>query len=332
MSSAKAISMRDMTNIDIALSDNTTASQTLAAPLNLVATANGSSQIDLTWTNNSGTAIEVWRSLTSGSGFELIHTTAVDATAYSDTGRDPETTYYYQVRANNGMMTSAYSNEDSATTEAAPSYAFENALDFDGVNDFVSLGSTISFTGDFTWVVYVNHDVSTNQNLLAGSTSGHLLQIRGNSTIRVNFGGSAANKDFIIPSFPWSNGWHQIVITRSGTTGRVHVDGVESPTGPLSVSDGTHELKVIGASHSFSGDWDGKIDELYTWDGVVATGANATTIYDSGNALDPESVLGIATNAWRFNNTSGTILTALRGGVNGNLNNFIDPDSAWIPH
>lgn len=93
-----------------------------AAPSNLVATAFSSTQIDLTWTDNSTNELSflIERSLTSGSGFSNIYTSAADSTSYSNTGLTPSTTYYYRVRASNSGGYSAYSNEDSATTSAAP--------------------------------------------------------------------------------------------------------------------------------------------------------------------------------------------------------------------
>ena len=89
-----------------------------AAPSGLAATSVGSSQVTLTWTDNSNneTGFEIERSPTAGSSFTLLHTTLANATGYTDTGLTAGTSYYYRVRAVNASGTSAYSPELTVTT------------------------------------------------------------------------------------------------------------------------------------------------------------------------------------------------------------------------
>lgn len=54
---------------------------------------------------------EVYRSLTSGSGYALLTTTAANATGYLDTSVNGATRYYYKVRAINSFGQSAYTPE-----------------------------------------------------------------------------------------------------------------------------------------------------------------------------------------------------------------------------
>jgi len=89
------------------------------APTGLGATATSSSSISLSWTDNSSneTNFVVQRSTTSGSGFATIATLGSNITSYADTtGLSVSTTYYYQVYATNGVGSSGFSNEASATT------------------------------------------------------------------------------------------------------------------------------------------------------------------------------------------------------------------------
>ena len=90
------------------------------APSNLTANAVSSSQIDLTWSDNSTdeTGFKIERS-TDGTNFTEISTTGPDVTGYSDTGLSASTTYHYQVRAYNGNGDSNYSNSANATTSGA---------------------------------------------------------------------------------------------------------------------------------------------------------------------------------------------------------------------
>jgi hypothetical protein len=87
------------------------------APTGLsAAPGTGAGTINISWTDASDTeelfAIE--RKTGAGGAYTQIATVGPNITAYSDSGRTTGTTYYYRVRANNGCVYSAYSNEANA--------------------------------------------------------------------------------------------------------------------------------------------------------------------------------------------------------------------------
>lgn len=88
-----------------------------AAPTNLVATAMSSSQIALSWRDNSTheKGCQIQRSR-DGVTFALIGSVDADVTTYRDNGRTAGTTYYYRVRAYNSRGNSTVSNIARATT------------------------------------------------------------------------------------------------------------------------------------------------------------------------------------------------------------------------
>ncbi|MCC6836850.1 MAG: fibronectin type III domain-containing protein, partial [Cytophagales bacterium] len=90
-----------------------------AAPTTLTATATSSSQINLTWVDASSneTGFQVERSLTSGSGYSLITTTAANATSFSNTGLNAGTQYFYRVRSVNAGGNSAYTSAATTSTK-----------------------------------------------------------------------------------------------------------------------------------------------------------------------------------------------------------------------
>jgi hypothetical protein len=88
-----------------------------AAPSNLTATTVSTSQINLTWLDNSNneTGFKVFRSL-DGITWTLLVKLGPGVTSYSNTGLSSGTTYWYKVRAYNGVGDSAYTNVANATT------------------------------------------------------------------------------------------------------------------------------------------------------------------------------------------------------------------------
>jgi hypothetical protein len=100
------------------------------APLNLTASASGSS-IVLNWhapTSNGGAAItayNIYRATASGS--EAFYTAVGNVHTYTDSGVTAGTTYYYEVSANNSVGEGSLSNEANATpTNASSALAFTN--------------------------------------------------------------------------------------------------------------------------------------------------------------------------------------------------------------
>ncbi len=94
----------------------------LAAPSSLNATTASNTQINLTWTDNSGIEDGFKIELKTGAGgtYAQIATVGANAISYGSNGLNPNTTYYFRVRAFDGGDNSAYSNEDSATTHPNP--------------------------------------------------------------------------------------------------------------------------------------------------------------------------------------------------------------------
>jgi PKD repeat protein len=91
------------------------------APSNLAATAVSSSQINLSWTDNSndesGFAIE---QAVSGGSWSPIAQAGANVTTYASTGLVAATTYQFRVMAFNGAGDSIYVGPTGATTPSAP--------------------------------------------------------------------------------------------------------------------------------------------------------------------------------------------------------------------
>jgi RHS repeat-associated protein len=92
--------------------------QVPTAPTNLAASAASTTQINLSWTDNSNneTNFKIERK-TNTTNFSQVATVGANVTTFSDTGLTSATTYTYRVRASNSSGNSAYTNTAAATTQ-----------------------------------------------------------------------------------------------------------------------------------------------------------------------------------------------------------------------
>jgi hypothetical protein len=133
-----------------------------AAPSDLVATAVSSSQIDLTWIDNSDneSGFKIEQSDDGGNNFTEIAVVPENDTDFSDTGLSASTQYCYRVRAYNGGGNSDYSNTDCATTEE------ETPPVDDVANSDIAVLGTVS--GNFTNTQASDDSYESITEVLAG--------------------------------------------------------------------------------------------------------------------------------------------------------------------
>lgn len=100
------------------VADATTNASPPAAPGSLTAITASESQLNLSWMDNSGneSGFEIERSQ-DGTNFLKIAEVEANATSYLSNGLNPNTQYWYRVRAKNNGGNSGYSNVASATTK-----------------------------------------------------------------------------------------------------------------------------------------------------------------------------------------------------------------------
>ncbi len=99
----------------------------LTAPGNLAATATSSSQVNLSWTDNSNNEDGFTLQYSTDGGSTYIELVSLNAgeTNYSHTGLSETTTYHYRLFSYNGSGNSAYSNSASALTQGQVTSASE---------------------------------------------------------------------------------------------------------------------------------------------------------------------------------------------------------------
>ena len=152
-------------------------------PDTLAATVASTSQINLTWNDNSAGATHylVERSDDGGNTFSVIATLNGTATSYNDTGLTEGFTYQYQVRAHDAGGYSGYTDSVQATTlPAAPSGCGRNAVRPRATSSLtwndISNGET-SYTvqrtnNSGTWTTIANLDADSTSFTDTGATGG----------------------------------------------------------------------------------------------------------------------------------------------------------------
>ena len=102
-----------------AYSNEISVTTVLKKPTNAIATAVSSSQINLTWVDNSEgeTGYKIERKKTATGTYAQIAQVGANVQSYHNTsGLQPNTKYYYRIRGTNAATNSEYSNQPSAVT------------------------------------------------------------------------------------------------------------------------------------------------------------------------------------------------------------------------
>ncbi len=279
-------------------------------PYGLAASYASPSQINLSWQAPAGAeSYNVMRSTTSGGPYTTI-ASGVTSPNYADGDLDPETTYYYVVSAVSSAGESLVSSEtqaarlhahlkfDQSRGSSAPDDSgngwngslsngvvwtegrFGNAIQLDGNNAHVSLpAGVVSELDDFTlslWVLASNPINSWSRILDFGTGTENYMFITPrngiNNNVRFAIRIPTTGEQTITGNAPLPTGqWTHIVVTLSGSTGTLYVDGVAVGTNTnmnLRPSDlGETTNNFLGRSQF---GWDpyfgGRIDDLRIYD------------------------------------------------------------------
>jgi hypothetical protein len=320
-----------------------------ASPTELSATANGATQVNLTWTDNSTdeTGFEIERS-TSGSGgpFSPLVTVAANAVSYPDNGLSATTEYCYRVRAVNGAGSSSFDGPACATTTATPAYA----LDFAGTNAYVTFGDPASLRlSAFTLEMWMRRDgagvgTDTGTNGIPDAipllTKGRAEQEV--ATLDINyFLGIKASSGVLCADFEEGAGgalpsgnhpilgttaigtgtWHHVAATYDGTTWKLYLDGaldaqlaVGQPVAAAS-NVAVALASALNSTNVASGFFNGVVDEVRIWN-LARTEAEIQTTINS--QIDTPTTGLVA--RWALDEGSGTAVNGSAGtSVNGNI-------------
>ncbi len=190
-----------------------TGNTVISAPTNLTATAVSSSQINLSWTDNSNdeTGFKIERKTGASGTYSQIATVGANVTTYSDTGLTSNTTYYYRVRAYNAAGESGYSNEANATTQTQTCanpyvrivrtqplyYSTLQAAYNAAVNGDIIQSQAVQFTENLTVNRNIVVTLEGGYNCEYTTNSGSTTRIKGMITTTAG-GGTITIKNFVL--------------------------------------------------------------------------------------------------------------------------------------
>lgn len=216
---------------------------------------------------------------------------------------------------------------DTAALEAFTNSIFENALEFDGVDDYVSIGSPVSMSSEATVNMWVKFS-DLNTRIISDSSNTAVIWTPTSTSVRVYCGGNF--QDFVVPTMSLGT-WYMLTATRDAANGwRVYLNGTESTSG-LQVRSGTFNVNRLGNLGSVYSDI--VLDEVSILEGTTASDIQIASLYNSGNGADANAVLGSTSLYYRLNEsgTDTTAVDASGNSNNGTLNNF-PASGMWVSH
>ena len=309
-------------------------------PTNLFATEVSGTQIDLSWTDNSfdETGFKIERSDGNNTSFVLINTVGADITTYSDNTVTPGNGYFYRVIATNASGDSGPTNEKFGSTITPPG----NALDFDGVNDVIDLGTdgALSLSNQYTFEAWVKwNSFNANHDPIVGRNDGGGVNMKWFFSYTTDNGAGITNKIILHlngtgqRSYPASaqtiltGQWYHVAFTNSGNDVNFYLNGINIGNATIDVALPTPVAPVeLGRSEGFYSNLE--LDEVRIWD------IERTQVDIQNDMLS--TLIGSESNLvgyYRFDQSGNFSLLPDRS-VNNNtgaLTNFpADPSANWI--
>ncbi|MEI8204414.1 MAG: FG-GAP-like repeat-containing protein [Bacteroidota bacterium] len=226
----------------------------------------------------------------------------------------------------NGTLTNFALTSSSSNFVTSGAIAPQNALDFDGVDDYVTINNgtgLIPTSGDFSVAFWAKHNAiqSSWYVELFAQGSGKYFGITPSGVIRV--GGWGAN-DVTGINYPMDGAWHHFCLIKSGTHGYLYIDGSQVASS-IGITNPSASTFIIGTQYGgYSEYFNGRFDEFSVWN--RALGNTEIGLIKSNELTGSETGL-IA--YYNFNqginggdNSINANLIDIKGSNNGLLNNF----------
>lgn len=226
---------------------------------------------------------------------------------------------------------SGLNRDGSYTKLTATGFGFDNCLDYDGVNDRTVLTNSVSFAlnQSFTINMWIYPSAAT-LNMFFSSKTVNDMYLYYNSTTNIRFKLPAVGMNFTVPALNLA-AWNMITVVRDVASIKVYVDGVASVSNH---TDGeAWNLGLIGGYNPGTFPFAGRINETGIIKDVAASAAQITSLYNSGNGADFESILGSSERYFKYNGsgTDTVVVDSSSNSDNMTMTNF-PASGMWIEY
>ena len=297
-----------------------------------------------------GTDISVDNDLTDGTGMVKVNQ---GKQSYSSWNINSTATYYFKiypytnigtsinykttaiVPVGNCRFTLKPEPKNHATSFAATNNngialswvdGLNNALDFDGTNDYITCGNQnySIFTAE-AWVCpsVTNMDQAIISTLNESTLTGFEIHISTSGYPCVTLRNSSAWLDVLSPNLAKSGDWIHIAATFDGTTVKLYENGIQVASGTVSYNVGSSTL-TLGKRSSGSLLYNGKLDEVRIWNTVRSVSEISSNMYLelAGTETGLKSYYKFNQGTAGGSNTSITTLTDTKAAYTGTLYGF----------
>jgi len=216
----------------------------------------------------------------------------------------------------------------------APAFSFGNALEFDGVNDYVSPNTNLSNLNDVSLSCWMNIDTTSHgySVLLANSSGSQYFSIRIVSGL-IRFTGFGIFNSFNTSNTFIANTWFHVGVIQSGNSVSYYYNGVLQ--GIVGSPAKRSDIDLIGKYGGTAGGGlklNGLLDEYVLWDSAL-TDTQMKNQYNlgAGNFADADVTPLVYYSCNQVDGTTPLINDGSGGSsYNGTLNYFSTP--YFIPH
>jgi len=237
------------------------------------------------------------------------------------------------------VLSSGFSNRGNFRTNytppaPAPTFAFGNALSFDGINDDVTFTNSIDKPAPisgFSFSMWVKFDSALANEWILGSSvsANNWFRIDSTAVIFRSRSSGAATTIWSVPAFSTGT-WYHIAVSLVNTVNELWINGTKYTGDADNYDNENLSFNKIGiAAGSYYGQF--VIDEFAMQSGAGLSQADVDALYNGGNGALATDVM--TPDIYYKLNGSGADITATDSSGNGNtgaLNNFTG--TYWVTH